>query len=99
MHTHTVFFWLWKSASREDREIFKSGLNHLMKDPNVRHCVIGEPARTNREVVDNSYDFGCVVTFDSTQDHNLYQIGQHHEDFLEQCKHLWSRVQVFDIEN
>lgn len=68
-----------------------------MQDPNVQHSVIGEPAKTSREVVERSYDFGAVVTFKNLADHNTYQVGKHHDEFLEMCEDLWSRVVVYDI--
>lgn len=97
MHTHTVFFWLWKTTTPSQRLAFRKGLEDLLKDPNVRQSTIGEPAKTDRDVVDNSFDFGVVATFDSLEDHNAYQIGHHHDVFLRQCKELWSRVQVYDL--
>lgn len=99
MHTHTVFFWLWKTTSQAQRAEFRKGLQHLLKDPNVRHATIGEPAKTDRDVVDNSYDFGVVAVFDSLEAHNAYQVGRHHEEFLQMCQDLWSRVQVYDLQH
>ena len=99
MHTHTVFFWLWYTISDEKRKIFREGLEHLVQDPHVQNYTIGEPAKTNRDVVENGYDFAIVVQFNNLNDHDAFQVGKHHDEFLERCKDLWSRVQVFDIES
>ncbi len=97
MHTHIVFFWLNETASAQDRQAFRNGLAHLLQDPKVQSSTIGEPAKTDREVIDNSYDFGIVATFQSLEDHDAYQTGQHHEEFLAACQALWRKVQVYDV--
>ncbi|MBV6654886.1 MAG: Dabb family protein, partial [Mameliella sp.] len=57
---------------------------------------IGTPAGTNRSVVDNSYSFCLIVTFDSKKEHDLYQKEQVHLNFIEQTKGLWSKIQIYD---
>lgn len=98
MHAHTVFFWLWKTISNEDRRRFEQGLDRLTRDANVRDRHIGKPASTNRAVIDSSYDYGVVLRFDNLAAHDAYQTGHAHQVFLETCADLWSRVQVFDID-
>ncbi|MBX2853977.1 MAG: Dabb family protein [Rhodobacteraceae bacterium] len=97
MHIHTAFFWLWRTAPAEQRKIFEDGLNLLASDPNVVNRSIGSPASTNRDVVDNSYDYALVLHFESLDAHNAYQTGEAHQRFLEQCAEMWIRVQVYDI--
>ncbi len=98
MHIHTVFFWLWKTLSDEQRRQFEQGLDLLTRDPNVLGRRIGKPATTSRPVIDSSYDYGVVLRFESLAAHNAYQAGKPHQDFLDNCASLWSRVQVYDIE-
>lgn len=98
MHVHTVFFWLWQTLDTEDRRRFEEGLDLLTRDPNVRDRRIGKPAATNRAVIDSSYDYGVVLRFDTLASHDAYQAGLAHQVFLETCADLWSRVQVFDID-
>jgi len=90
MHIHTVFFWLWKTASPTQRERFSAGLNLLTSDPNVMERQIGEPAATRRPVIDNSYDFGVVLKFRDLAAHDAYQSGQAHQTFLDTCASMWS---------
>lgn len=98
MHIHTVFFWLWRTAGSEQRNIFENGLKLLASDPNVISGNIGRPAPTDRYVVDNSYDYGLVLFFENIDAHNAYQVGDAHQTFLKDCADIWSRVQVYDIE-
>ncbi|MGI9514513.1 MAG: Dabb family protein [Anderseniella sp.] len=99
MHIHTVFFWLWKTTSPEHLRQFENGLDLLTRDPNVLERQIGKPAATNRAVIDSSYDYGVVLKFSDLASHDAYQAGEPHRVFLETCASLWSKVQVFDIEN
>lgn len=98
MHIHTVFFWLWKTLSDEQRRQFEQGLDLLTRDPNVLGRHIGRPVGTDRPVIDSSYDYGIVLRFDNLAAHNAYQAGQAHRDLLDSCASLWSRVRVYDIE-
>lgn len=98
MHVHTVFFWLWKTISIEERTRFEHGLDLLTRDPNVRDRRIGKPAGTKRDVIDSSYDYGVVLRFEDLAAHDAYQAGHAHQVFLETCADLWSRVRVFDID-
>lgn len=98
LHVHTVFFWLWKTISDEERRTFENGLDLLTRDPNVRDRRIGIPAATNRPVIDSSYDYAAVLRFDSLEAHDAYQAGATHQVFLETCSRMWSRVQVYDVD-
>lgn len=98
MHSHTVFFWLWKTIGDDERVQFEQGLAALTRDPNVLDRRIGKPAATDRPVIDTSYDYGMVLRFETLAAHDAYQEGQTHQQFLETCARMWSRVQVYDID-
>ena len=99
MHIHTVFFWLKPNVSDADRHLFEKGLDKLTLDPEVMQRHIGKPASTHRDVIDNSYDFGISLCFESLDSHNRYQKGEAHQDFLENCMDLWTQVKVYDIKD
>ncbi len=99
MHTHIVFFWLKDPKNADHRETFAAGLKHLLADPNVLASKIGEPAKTDRSVVESGYDFAITADFQNLSSHDAYQAGQNHTDFLDRCQVLWSRVQVYDLES
>ena len=54
MHSHTAFFWLWKTISDDERRQFERALIALTGDPNVLDRRIGQPAATDRSVIDTS---------------------------------------------
>jgi hypothetical protein len=96
---HHVFFWLKNPSSESDKNELIEGLQGLKDTETPKAIHIGVPAATPaREVVDHSYDVSLLVTFDSLADHDRYQEHPAHLRFVENCSHLWERVQVYDIE-
>lgn len=95
---HTVFFWFNEGVAEADHADFaKNGLEALMGIPSIYKGYYGPPAMTPREeVVDNSYDFALICHFKSAADQDLYQEDPIHLKFIEDYKHLWKRVQVYD---
>jgi hypothetical protein len=57
---------------------------------------VGTPADTEREVIDNSYSYCLVVTFDSKKEHDIYQDHTLHKQFIENASDLWEKVLVYD---
>lgn len=99
MHTHIVFFWLWKSINDDERALFEQELKLLISDSNACDSRMGKPAKAPyRNVVDPSYDYGIVVRFENLAAHDNYQSGQTHQRFLEKCAYMWSHVKVYDID-
>ncbi|WP_109831542.1 Dabb family protein [Reichenbachiella versicolor] len=93
--THLVLFWL-KDADK-DGETLLAALKKLVAESKYsKFGHIGVAAGTDRPVVDNSYDYSLLVTFSSQEDHDQYQTEQAHLDFLEVCKPLWEKVQIYD---
>ncbi len=93
---HTVFFWMKKEITAEERTFFEKGMDQLATVPSIQSVYWGPPAMTPRDVVDNSYDYAFVVHFADKADHDKYQEDKIHLDFIEASKHLWDKVQVFD---
>ena len=94
---HMVFFWLKNPNDENEREIFKFLLtNFIDKNPQVVGFHIGEPAVTNRPVIDNSYTFSLVVTFPDLATHDAYQSDPSHMEFIEKGKALWGKVLIYD---
>ena len=93
---HVVFFWL-KSDDQAEIKKFEKGTRDFLKQVDVIKSVhLGQPAGTPRDVVDNSYSVCLIVTFDSKEDQDLYQEHPAHLKYIEDMKHMWTRVQVFD---
>ena len=94
---HTVFFWMNEEVTESQKADFeKNGLGKLIDISSIYRGYFGPPAMTPREVVDNSYDYALVCHFKTSEDQEIYQEDPDHLKFIEDYKHLWKRVQVYD---
>ena len=93
---HTVFFWLKNAENAADKAQLKAGLYSIAEIDAIKTAYIGEPATTNRGVIDASYSLSLTFIFDSKEDQDVYQTHPIHLAFVEACKHLWERVVVYD---
>ncbi|MEM9719740.1 MAG: Dabb family protein [Bacteroidota bacterium] len=94
---HVVFFWLKEPENPETRSFFLEVLNTFLDNtPGIMTRHIGSPAATNREVIDSSYTFSLILTFESKETQDAYQEHPAHKVFVEKCAELWDRVQVYD---
>ncbi len=98
MFVHIVNFWLKPDLSVEDREKFVAGVQSLGTVANVTIFNVGTPADTDRPVIDRSYDYNLLTVFNDKAGHDAYQIDPIHLKFVEECKHLWDRVLIYDAE-
>ncbi len=96
MFVHHVYFWLKNPESKEDRQKLIEGLIKLSKVSAIKVFHIGEPANTNRDVIDRSYAVSWLCLFDSAKDQDSYQVDPIHLKFVDECSHLWEKVIVYD---
>ncbi|MDP5121542.1 MAG: Dabb family protein [Spirosomaceae bacterium] len=92
---HTVFFWL-KESTETNKVALHAGLEKLATIDIIREAYVGQPASTNREVIDNTYDFSITFIFDDKATQDVYQDHPDHIVFIKTCSHLWQKVQVYD---
>jgi hypothetical protein len=94
---HHVYFWLNNPDNPADRDSFEKGIAELLKIPEIKSYHFGIPANTgNRDVVDGSYTYSYMVFFDNENGHDVYQDHPIHLKFVDDCKHLWNKVVVYD---
>jgi|SRR5882724_7185029 len=93
---HHVYFWLKNSGSKEDRAQLVEGLKKLSKVKTIRQFHIGQPAATNRDVIERSYAISWFVVFDNADDQESYQVDPIHLKFVDERSHLWNKVIVHD---
>jgi hypothetical protein len=93
---HHVFFWLQNAESAADRQKLIDGLHKLSAVKTIKKFHIGKPASTSREVIDSSYSISWLLEFSSDEDQAAYQTDPVHLQFVEDCKHLWKKVLVYD---
>lgn len=99
LFVHHVYFWLNKPDSKEDFENLVKGLQKLSKISYIKLSHIGKPASTKRDVIDTSYNVSWLLFFATPEEQDKYQHDPVHLKFVEECKHLWSKVVVYDSVN
>ena len=93
---HHVYFYLNNPASQEDQAKLIEGLNKLSKISYFKLCHIGVPADTHRDVVARDYQISWLVFFKNKEDQEKYQSDPTHLKFVDEYKHLWNKVVVYD---
>jgi hypothetical protein len=94
---HHVFLWLNNPDNVDDRAEFEKGIKELFEIPEIKAYHLGVPAKVpERSVLDNSYTYSYLVFFENQQGHDIYQDHPIHHKFINDCKHLWSKVVVYD---
>nr|WP_297919692.1 Dabb family protein [uncultured Allomuricauda sp.] len=94
---HTVYFWFKNPDDSDGRARFESSLKKFLKNSKyAKTDFIGIPPKATRDVVDDSYTYSLIVTFDSAESQENYQNEEAHLLFIEECKDLWERVVVYD---
>lgn len=93
---HHVYFWLKNPDSKEDLAQLVAGLNSLTKASSIKSYHMGVPAGTSRDVIDGSYAISWLTIFANAEDEQKYQVDPIHLEFIDKCKHLWSKVLVYD---
>jgi hypothetical protein len=94
---HTVFFWLNNPDDQNDRQQFEAALKKFLeKSGFAKTNFIGMPPKASRDVVDGSFTYSLVVTFESSEAQEKYQKEQPHLDFIEEASQLWNKVIVYD---
>lgn len=93
---HHVYFWLKNPESKEDLQKLVDGLEALASVEEIKMYHIGVPAPTDREVIDNTYAVSWLNIFETSEDHDAYQVHPKHLKFISDCSSLWSKVKVYD---
>lgn len=96
---HTVYFWFKNPDSQTDRATFEASLKKFLDNSKyAKTNFIGKPPKAVRDVVDDSFTYSLIVSFDSAEDQAAYQVEPPHLVFIEECKDLWEKVIVYDSE-
>ncbi len=68
MHIHTVFFWLKEGLEESERQRFTVAAKKLGEIGLAKQCHVAAPVPSDREVVDDSFDFSLHMVFENTAD-------------------------------
>ena len=94
---HTVFFWLENPDDSQDRKAFETSLKKFLDHSKyAKTNFIGIPPKASRDVVDGSFTYWMVVTFDSAEAQEKYQTEPAHLLFIDESSPLWTKVIVYD---
>ena len=94
---HSVYFWLHNPDNESDRTEFETAIKTLLEDSKyTKTNYIGTPPKAIRDVVDDSFTYNLLVTFESAEAQENYQVEEAHLKFIEDAKHLWKKVVVYD---
>jgi len=94
---HTVYFWLANPDSKEDRAAFETSLQKFLDNSAyAKTKFMGKPPRASRDVVDGSFTYSLIVTFESAEAQQNYQDEAPHKLFIEESSDLWTKVIVYD---
>lgn len=98
MFVHHVFFWLKPELDQAQRAAFEAGVKSLLAIKIVKIGDVGQPATTDRPVIDRSYSYSLLLVFENLADHDAYQADPTHLKFVDQCQQYWQRAQIYDSE-
>ncbi|MDT0605806.1 Dabb family protein [Croceitalea rosinachiae] len=94
---HIVYFWFKDPANVKDKTHFEVSLKKFLSTSKyAKTNFIGTPPKATRDVVDGTFTYSLIVTFESAEAQQSYQEEDVHLVFIEECKHLWDKVLVYD---
>lgn len=94
---HTVYFWFKSPDNQEHRSTFEASLKKFLANSKyAKTNFIGTPPKASRDVVDGSFTYSLIVTFESVEAQQNYQEEEAHLIFIEECKDFWDKVIVYD---
>ena len=93
---HVVFFWLINEEQETKKKFLTELRNFINNVELIKSKHIGSPADTNREVIDNTYSYSLILSFESKKEQDLYQEHHLHKEFIKKASSLWERVLVYD---
>ena len=96
---HQVYFWLKNPGNEADRAKLVECLKTLTAIKTIKSYHLGITAGSSRDVVDGSFDISWLNVFKDRAAQDAYQIDPIHLKFIDDYKHLWDRVIVYDSVN
>jgi len=95
---HIVFIWLKRPGNAADRQAILAASNDLRSIPGIKFLDAGTALASDRPIVDDSFDVGLTMRFDSTESLRAYEKDPHHvKKVTEVLKPLSRKILVYDI--
>jgi hypothetical protein len=99
MLAHHVIFWLKADTTDDQKQAFRKSLQSLAGVETVKFVHVGTPAPIERAVVDTTYTFSLLVTFDDLAGHDVYQTHPLHLAFLDGFRQYFDKVVIYDAQD
>ena len=93
-----VLLWLKRPGNEEDRKAVRAASDELRGIPGLVFLDHGTPLASDRPVVDDSFDFGLVMRFDSVESLRVYETHPVHVKKVEEVfRPLSRKLLVYDV--
>lgn len=95
---HVVLFWLKRPGNAEDKAAFAAAAEELRVIPGMHFFDHGNALKSERPVVDDSFDFALVSRFESAAALHAYETHPLHvKKVNEVLKPLSKKVVAYDV--
>lgn len=95
---HVVLMWQKRPGNASDRQALRTACSDLRVIPGIKFLDSGTALASDRPVVDDSFDVGLVVRFDSAQALHAYETNPGHlKKVNDVLKPLTKKIVVYDI--
>ena len=99
MFSHVVIFWTKPEKPAAADELIAGMHRYLKGIPGVQQFHVGKMARSERPVVDQTYQVALNIMFPDKQTQDAYQVHPAHVEFVEKVfKPNCAKVVVYDFE-
>lgn len=96
---HVVLLWLKRPGNAEDRQAIIAASNELRVISGIKFLDTGTPLASDRPVVDDSFDVGLTMRFESAEALRAYETNPLHvKKVTEVLRPLSRKLQVYDIQ-
>ena len=93
---HMVYFTLRDASAEAQRKLVEACRTYLADHPGTLYFSAGTLADTDRPVNDREFHVALNLVFADRAAHDAYQSAPRHQQFIDENKHNWARVRVFD---
>lgn len=96
-YNHYLLFWLKPELTEKQVADFAQFFEELHKLPYLKSLHYGRPAKSSpRKVLDSTYTYNVVMTFDSLEDLETYGKLPKHLETVKKYSVFWDKMQVYD---
>jgi len=96
-YSHYLLFWLKPELTEKQVTDFAQFFEELHKLPYLKSLHYGRPANSSpRKVLDNSFSYNVVMTFDSLADLEAYGKLPKHLEIVKKYSVFWDKMMVHD---